>query len=597
MTELEELADEYIETDVLIIGAGLAGTMAAIRAKEKGDVDVVVVEKANMARSGDAGKGLDHYPAVSHRKINGYSQEEYGRLRANQLNGLVSTDLSITTAKYAMPPIAVLEQIGVRIHEDDGTYHMGPGRLGWGDRPGSKPGSMEYNEKEKRYNVKQGDFLLFRGADLKPKLAAAVRKRGVRVYERTMLTKLLTKDGSVVGATAVNTRNGKFYVIKSKFVFLGTGAMGSRLYDTYPYVTYPNNLFFHYHCPANAGGGHVAAYKAGANLVNMEFIKFNPHSIGKNVGPQGINRSVMKNSKGEKMRLKYADMKSNWKRLGDGGGGSIFLPELSNPDIERDVLMYTWEDVKAAGPETLGSFSSANETPFTLKQLVERGGVKAAPFEVYPWIQSLVRSMSGVMFDQNGETSAKGLFVAGDMVGGLPLYGSTSAFAWGYKIGDYLRELAPQTEQKEFGKEQMEQIRKEKERVFGPMAQKDGFDPLMVENLARKIVTNYVGVHKIEPRMKRCLEYLQIIRERMLPFVGARTYHELMRALELQDIVDIAQIHTQSAIMRTESRNMASHHRIDYPDIDDENWHGKVIVVNAVDGKPNHTVKILEKGA
>ena len=118
MTTLEELVDEYVETDILIVGGGLAGTMAAIRAKEKGDVDVAVMEKANMSRSGDAGKGLDHYPAVSHPKINGFTPEEYGRLRADQLNGLVRTDLSITTAKYALPPIKVLEQIGVRVHQD-----------------------------------------------------------------------------------------------------------------------------------------------------------------------------------------------------------------------------------------------------------------------------------------------------------------------------------------------------------------------------------------------------------------------------------------------------------------------------------------------
>ncbi|MCX6013936.1 MAG: hypothetical protein NTV30_11180, partial [Chloroflexi bacterium] len=263
---------------------------------------------------------------------------------------------------------------------------------------------------------------------------------------------------------------------------------------------------------------------------------------------------------------------------------------------ERDVLKYCWEGVKSTGPETLGSFSSAHETPFTLKQLDERGGVRAAPFEVYPWYQSLVRSMSGVMFEKNGETSVKGLFVAGDMVGGLPLYGSTGAFAWGYKIGDYLRELAPETEKTEFDKEQIKQVEVTKKRVFAPMTHKNGLDSLVVENLTRKIVTNYVSIHKIEPRMKRCLEYLQIIREKLLPFVGARNYHELMRAIELQDIIDLAEIHTQSAILRNETRQGPSHHRIDYPDADEQNWQGKVIVVNEKDGKPNFTIQKLEKG-
>ena len=70
-----------------------------------------------------------------------------------------------------------------------------------------------------------------------------------------------------------------------------------------------------------------------------------------------------------------------------------------------------------------------------------------------------------------------------------------------------------------------------------------------------------------------------------------------MRAIELQEIVDLAEIHAQSAIMRNETRLFASHHRIDYPDSDEKNWQDKVVVVNAVDGKPKYTIQKLEEGA
>ena len=102
------------------------------------------------------------------------------------------------------------------------------------------------------------------------------------------------------------------------------------------------------------------------------------------------------------------------------------------------------------------------------------------------------------------------------------------------------------------------------------MANKNGYDPLMAESLTRKIVTNYVGIHKIEPRMKRCLEHLQTIRERVLPFVGARTYHELMRALELRGIIDLAEIHTQSALMRNETRLFIFHHQLAVDNVFDD---------------------------
>jgi succinate dehydrogenase/fumarate reductase flavoprotein subunit len=510
-------------------------------------------------------------------------------MRADDLPGLVRTDLSVITAKYVIPPIAVLEQIGVRIHEDDGTYWMSGGRL-------SGAVATHYNEKEKRYEIaKSGDFMLYRGADLKTKLASAVYKRGVRVYERTILTSLITKNGSVVGATAVNTRNGKFYIFKSKFIIMATGSAG-RLNNNSPYINYPNNLFLQWHCPVNAGGGHIAAYRAGAELVNMEFLDVGGGGPGGR-GVSGSKRAIMKNYKGENIHLKYPKSLTEGKTGGVEGAFS-FMPDLSNPLIERDVLMSRWEGVPAnIVLESVGAFSCSNENPYGLKGVVERGGVRAAPTESIPACKGFVRSMSGVMFDQNGETSVKGLFVAGDMVGALPLYGSTGAFAWGYKIADYLRELAPQTKQTEFGKEQLEQVRKEKQRIYAPIANKDGFDPLLVENLVRNLVTNYVGIHKIEPRMKRCLEHLQTIRERMLPFVGARSYHELMRAIELYAIIDLAEIHTQSAITRNETRLLACHHRIDYPERDDENWYGKVIVANMTDGKPNYTIQKLEKEA
>ena len=78
MTELEVLADEIVETDILIIGGGLGGKMAAIRAKEKSNVDVAVVEKSNISRCGEVPSGLDEYTAIAHPKINGVTPEDYG---------------------------------------------------------------------------------------------------------------------------------------------------------------------------------------------------------------------------------------------------------------------------------------------------------------------------------------------------------------------------------------------------------------------------------------------------------------------------------------------------------------------------------------
>ncbi|GAH88852.1 unnamed protein product, partial [marine sediment metagenome] len=246
--------------------------------------------------------------------------EEYGRMRADDLAGLASRKLSIITAKDALKPIAILEDIGVKVREEDGTFKMVPHRIG---------GGMTRQPGEKQLTL-VGDSILYRGADLKIKLAAEVRRRGVRLFERTMLTSLITKDGSVVGATAVNVRNGNFLVFRAKTIILATGAAQPRMYD-YPYATFPNNIFTGSSVPANTGNGHIAAYRAGAELTNLEFISIGIQSLSWGMSPQGAQyHGKMKNSKGEELFAKYLQVREQQK-----GGGFVpwarypFMPSMS----------------------------------------------------------------------------------------------------------------------------------------------------------------------------------------------------------------------------------------------------------------------------
>ena len=75
-----DIVTEVIETDVLVVGGGLGGCFAAIKARDKG-AEVVVMEKANIKRSGSAGPGLDHLPAVAHEQLNGISAQEHVEAR------------------------------------------------------------------------------------------------------------------------------------------------------------------------------------------------------------------------------------------------------------------------------------------------------------------------------------------------------------------------------------------------------------------------------------------------------------------------------------------------------------------------------------
>lgn len=573
---------EIIDTDILILGGGLAGCMAAIRAKER-NIDVAIVEKAAIKRSGEAGRGLDHYPAIAHPKINGLVAEEYGRIRANDLAGLASRKLSIITAKDALKPVVVLEDIGVKVREEDGTFKMIAGRIG---------GGFTRREGEEKIGT-AGDFILYRGADLKIRLAAEVRRRGVRLFEHTMLTSLITKDGSVVGATAVNVRNGEFLVFRAKAILLATGNAQSRMYD-YRFSAFPNNLFTGYSNPANSGNGHIAAYRAGAELTNLEFVSIAVNSLGWSPSPQGaVFCGKMKNLKGEELFAKYPGVREQEK----GGGFSpwvkyLFMPSMSDPEIERNVIMYYWDGVPESA-EWYGAFMSASETPIVLKMTQDRGGLRNAPYELSAWLRGIIRSFGGVLHDEKGETSLKGLFVAGDVGGGMPAYGSTGALVWGYRIGDYLAECIPDTKKPVLDAEQLRQVQKEKERVLAPLRRTDGVNPLELEDLTRKVMSHYVGIKKIEPRLKRGLQQIRILKEKFVPKLVATNPHELMRALEVQDIIDLSELHAQTALLRTETRMPPYHYRVDYPEQDDANWRKNIVVKSAV-GQMKYTLETLD---
>ena len=264
---LEQISDGVFETDFLIIGGGLVGTLAAIRARKNSkDMDITVIDKATMEYSGD-GVGLDNFNQIPLHKEDVGKKEastddvKKGAMGTERYKGLKQAKLAEKQAKNTYVSVPLLEELGVKLREDDGSF-----KVLQGYRKGTVWGRIEYDENGKPYEPLFGT--LCRGTDLKMRLGTAVRKAGVRVLDRTMVTSIITKDGKAIGATAINVRTGKFLVFKAKTLLLATG-MAARLYP-YPWASYPNNLFYTLTAPMNHGGGHICALDAGAKLWNME---------------------------------------------------------------------------------------------------------------------------------------------------------------------------------------------------------------------------------------------------------------------------------------------------------------------------------------
>ena len=190
-----------------------------------------------MEFSGD-GVGLDNFNQVPLRKEDferDVTDEDVNKavFGAKRLQGLKNYKLDAIQIKNAYISQPILEEVGVRIREDDGTLYVLQGY-----RKGTVWGRVEYDEQGKPTEPLFGTFS--RASDLKMRLGTAVRRNGTRVFDRTMVTSIITRDGKAVGATAVNTRTGEFLAFKAKALLVATGC-AARLYP-YQWSPYPNNL-------------------------------------------------------------------------------------------------------------------------------------------------------------------------------------------------------------------------------------------------------------------------------------------------------------------------------------------------------------------
>jgi len=334
----------------------------------------------------------------------------------------------------------------------------------------------------------------------------------------------------------------------------------------------------------NCGGGIVAAYEAGAKITNMEF-----------------SSSLMLNGGFPRDSAMLLKQLTKYPMLLDSNGvdyykqtGNRLLSGAPTKDslLETDVLMEDYTGISEEA-EAISKRMFAIGSPHMLAILKERGGLAAAPFEVRRWSASLFRGFSGVMFNERGESSLKGLYVAGDVGGGVANYGATQAFVWGMLCADYAAGEAMKTEMPAFDRQQEQQVRAAGERFLAPLGRKEGVNPVELEYTVRSIVDNYVGIKKTEPRLKRGLELFKVIREKFVPALMARNPHELLRAVEVQNALTIAELHTAASIIRTETRMAPYHYRVDYPEQDDANWRKNLVLKN-VAGNMEHTLEVRE---
>jgi len=246
------LTEERIDTDVLVVGAGTGGMMAAIAAAD-GGARVILCEKGHARRSGGIRGGNDHFLCYV-PEIHGGADQEVIR-RSLSMFSATPSDRDVTAKIWdrSYSVVQMWESWGVNMKTNghyEFTGHDFPGSTGKMGEPGKTTRC----------------WLHFSDYKLTNKLDKQVRDRNVKIMNRVMITEVL-KDttGRVAGAVGIDTRESKLYIIQAKSIVYNTGGVGAtRIYPSPRVIDYSM-------AEPETGDGDIMAYRAGAHIIDSEF--------------------------------------------------------------------------------------------------------------------------------------------------------------------------------------------------------------------------------------------------------------------------------------------------------------------------------------
>jgi fumarate reductase flavoprotein subunit len=406
-------------------------------------------------------------------------------------------------------------------------------------------------------------------------------------YDECFLTSLLVDGGKVCGVTSINLYTGQVDVIAGKAVILCTGG-GGRIF---PFTT---------NAAINTGDGMAGAYRAGVALKDMEFVQYHP------TGLPGTGILITEASRGEGGWLKNKD---GYRYLQDYGLG----PPTDKPTHRkmelgpRDILSrchmqefakgrtfdgpyghYVHLDLRHLGEEMINS-----KLPFVRELASKYVGIDPVyePIPVRPVVHYM---MGGISTDINAKTNLVGLFAAGESacvsINGANRLGSnslTELLVFGARAGRAAAAHATSASMPASGTIQALGA-DEQRRLDREFLKKDGGKEKIatIRQEMQKTMEEGAGIYRDEQSMQKTCNTLRALRERFKNIIiedRDSTFNtEVMNALELDYMLDVAETVANSALKRKESRG--SHTRTDYPKRDDPNFLKHSLAYRTADG-------------
>ncbi|MEW6666137.1 MAG: FAD-binding protein [Thermodesulfobacteriota bacterium] len=525
------LRSHDLHCDVLVIGGGGAALRAAIASREAG-TDVLVVSKTRV------GFGNNTYLSKASWAVPGLGDPEDNPLvhvRDTLAGGCFLNDKNMVerVARDAGRVIPFMERCGVRLAVKDGRteIHHAPGH--------TYPRHVRGENRA--------------GSDLMLPIRRYASRIGVRFLDRVFVTGLIRRGDRVVAATGIS-QDGAFYAVGFRCAVLATGGY-ARIYH------HTNNA------SGVQGDGLVMGFKLGVPLKDMEFVQFYPTALGK-TGARLLLYEVLVLQAGA--RLKNAAGEDILTKHGMNGPAKLTRDRLS-----RAIMAEVEKGLGVEGGVIMDLAGIPKERAATLSPLLPSGWTSA--------VRELVVSptahfcMGGLVVDPKAETAMAGLWAAGEVCAGL--HGANrlagNALLEIFVMGEVAGTNAA-LEAKETGSPQVpeREVRAEKARLES-LFSVTGDDAKDLCRSLQSIMWEKAGIIRSADGLSEGLariEALQALSRRC----RAENPVQLMRRLDLENMLQVSKMVCKAALYRAESRG--AHFRRDFPQERNAEWLKNILI-------------------
>ncbi|NIA30286.1 MAG: succinate dehydrogenase/fumarate reductase flavoprotein subunit [Actinobacteria bacterium] len=538
---------DVLTHDLVILGAGLAGLRAAVEASRvtNGDIDIAVITKGQMMRAHSV--AAEGGTAAALRLDDGDSYELHAWDTLKGSDFLADQDV-IDRFVHAMP--------GEIMQMD----HWG---IPWSRREDGKIAQRPFGGHSYPRAVMAADKTGF--FELQTLYDTLLKYKNATHYNEFYVTSILTEGGQFRGLTVFNMTTGEYKVIHGKALIIAAGGAGTL----FGFTTYSRTV---------TGDGMAMAYRAGLPLEDIEFLQFHPTGLV----PSGIliteacrgEGGYLLNNKGERFMEKYAPERKELAPRDLISRSEITEIEAGRGFKGPNGLDYLHLDLRHLGADTINE-----RLPLIREVCIEFNDLD--PIEEPIPIRPVAHySMGGIETDINGATRIKGVWAAGEAacvsLHGANRLGSNSTaecLVWGGITGGEAGRYCKETTQ--VHSVPRDAVDAEEKRLYDDLLNRDGKEDIYeLRRKLRSCMDQYVGVYRTGEDLSKALEIIKKLKVRYNDIKIAdksRTYNtNLIDALELCNLLDLAEIMVTGALKRTESRG--AHARRDHKTRDDDNW-------------------------